>query len=563
MSSEIASKTRSGRGSSSLDAISFEAAGELSLPALLARRVDETPERRAVLGVRRALTFSEWQSGAARFARVLADTLGNLRGDRILVWLSNDEAHSFVCVLHGIFMLAGIAVALDDRITATEALSLVHDTDPRALVIGPSVMHNLGERGLLELGADHVAPSDDPERLALVPIRGHDLEHTRVDWSLEDAGDEILGSDARPADHAVIFYSSGSTGKPKGALWRQSDWALYSERTAHAIYAIPRDGKPLGPDDVVQSPIPVYTGAGLMENIYTPVVAGCTLAFESRRFDPVRSAQRMSELGTTIYNGAPPHFAMMCDLAEAPEPTALELLISGGSAFTKPLYERMRQQWPRAAIANWYGLMESGTGQTLNCGVDMEREPEAIGRLVWPAEARIVDANLNDVDDGIEGELWLRGPGQIEGYFRNPEQTSRRLHDGWLRTGDNAVRSTDGLYHAAGRGEDRINRGGFKFYPIEVESVLESHSGVRESGVTAVPHPILGDDVVAFVVRTTGHAVTESELRAYCRTRLAPNKVPARIFFEDALPRNAYGKVMRRQLLARYTQLAKREDAAR
>ena len=120
-----------------------------------------------------------------------------------------------MCVLHGIFMLAGIAVALDDRITATEALSLVHYTDPRALVIGPSVVHNLGERGLTELGADHIAPSDDPERLALVPIRGHHLEHTRVDWSLEDAGDEILGSDARPADHAVIFYSSGSTGKPK------------------------------------------------------------------------------------------------------------------------------------------------------------------------------------------------------------------------------------------------------------------------------------------------------------------------------------------------------------
>ncbi len=184
----------------------------------------------------------------------------------------------------------------------------------------------------------------------------------------------------------------------------------------------------------------------------------------------------------------------------------------------------------------------------------MASAPEAIGRLLWPAEARIVGDRLDDVADGVEGELWLRAPGQIEGYFRNPEQTAKRLHDGWLRTGDRAVRDASGLYHAVGRSEDRINRGGFKFYPIEIESVLEEHEAVREAAVVAIPHPVLGHDVAAFIVPATGHSVTEDELRAHCRAQLAPNKVPAHVLFSDTLPRNAYGKVMRRELARRHEQ---------
>ncbi|HWC08160.1 MAG TPA: class I adenylate-forming enzyme family protein, partial [Solirubrobacterales bacterium] len=314
------------------------------------------------------------------------------------------------------------------------------------------------------------------------------------------------------------------------------------------IYALPRDGKALGTDDVLQSPIPLYTAASLMENIYSPVFSGCLLACEGRRFDAARSLQRIDELGSTIYNGAPPHFAMMCDLPDTSQPERLELMITGGSAFTRPLFEKIRRRWPQVAVANWFGLMESGSGQTLNWGEDMEREPDTLGRPVWPTEARVVDADLNDVEVGGEGELWLRAPGQIEGYFKNPEQTAKRLHEGWLRTGDRVVETEDGRFRGRGRGEDRINRGGFKFYPVEIETVLEAHPDVREAAAIGISHEVLGENVVAFVVHGDGGEVGEEELRTYCRQSLAPNKIPARIYFEESLPRNAYGKVVRKQL---------------
>ena len=247
--------------------------------------------------------------------------------------------------------------------------------------------------------------------------------------------------------------------------------------------------------------------------------------------------------------------AMMCDLPPGPVPEHLELMISGGSAFTPALYRRMRTRWPHVSLANWYGLMESGCGQTLNYGPDMEAEPGAIGRPVPPTKVRIVDDEFADVAVGVEGELWTQATAQMREYFRNPEQTAKRLHDGWLRTGDRALIDGDGILHVVGRNEERINRGGFKFYPIEIEAVLEADPQVREVAVITVPHETLGQDVVAFVVPADGAEIDPDALRARCKMRVAPNKVPSQIFIKDALPRTAYGKVVRRSLAGEYEQM--------
>jgi len=335
-------------------------------------------------------------------------------------------------------------------------------------------------------------------------------------------------------------------------VWTQSSICQYAERVAHATYALPRDGASLNETDVLQSPIPLHTAASLIENLYPMVLSGCTLIFEGRRFDPAASEERMAAMGTTIYNGVPPHFALMCQLPRSRPEASPQLMLTSGSAITADLYGRMRERWPRTAIANWYGLNESGPGQTLNHGADMERAPGAIGRPLPPTEIRIVDADRRPVQQGVQGELLMRAPGQMREYFRNPEQTAKRFHEAWLVTGDHAVMDEDGLIHVVGRNEDRINRGGFKFYPAELEATLEAHEAVREAAVVAVPHDVLGSDAVAFVVPAQDGYADEDALRQHCRASLAANKVPARIIFVEALPRGAYGKVIRRELLAQY-----------
>jgi acyl-coenzyme A synthetase/AMP-(fatty) acid ligase len=161
----------------------------------------------------------------------------------------------------------------------------------------------------------------------------------------------------------------------------------------------------------------------------------------------------------------------------------------------------------------------------------------------------VVDAGLEPVGPGVEGDLLMRAPGQMTEYFRNPEQTEVRFRGDWLFTGDRVVAEEDGLLHVVGRNEERINRGGFKFYPAEIESALEEHDAVREAAVIAVPHPILGQDAVGFVVASGPEDPEEDALRAHLRERIAPNKVPGKIVIVEEFPRGAYGKVIRRKLL--------------
>jgi acyl-CoA synthetase (AMP-forming)/AMP-acid ligase II len=528
----------------------------MSLSAMLEQRVAETPDATAIHDVQGQLSFAGLHRASEGMATLLEERFGSIVGERILLWMGNDDAVNFVSVLNAVFAHGAIAVALDDRSTVHETRRIIAETEPRAIALSGKVLDYLGDEGLEDLGLEELGGEQPPGLVYLIPIENGAIAGQPQTWSATSA--EQHGgfvSVAKPSHDAAIFYSSGSTGRPKGAAWTHQGLAQYAERAAHGIYADPREGKPLTPDDVLQSPIPLYTAASLMENVVASVFAGCALVFEGRRFDPTASEQRMHEFETTIYNGAPPHFAMMCDLPESPAPPRLEMMVCGGSAFTPPLYRRMRERWPGVSIANWYGLLESGVGQTLNHGSDIEREPGSIGRPVWPTEFRIVDDKYQDVATLVEGELWTRAPAQIREYYRNPEQTAKRLHESWLKTGDWARLDEDGLIHLVGRNEERINRGGFKFYPVEIESVLEEDQRVREAAVIAVSHPVLGQDVVAFVVPASGESLDEEVLRQYCRSRVAPNKVPSRIIVKDMLPRGSYGKVVRRVLAQEYAEI--------
>lgn len=533
----------------------FAAASEMTVHELFERRVAETPDALAARAVLGEMTFAEWKGRADSLRALIEGVEGveALAGERVALWMTNDEALTHLGALQATLGAAAIAVPLDDRMAVPEAKRVLAEADPRLLVVSRLVAERLGRGGFAELGA---TPPDaglgDAEALVLRTSRGAAIG-AAVPWDAATAPPGPPGpSPAKPDDDALIAYTSGSTGKPKGAMWTQAAICQYAERVAHGTHAEPRGGRGLSEDDVLQSPIPLYTAASLIENVYPTVFAGCTLVFEGRRFDPEASQERMARFGTTIYNGVPPHLALMCDRS-AHEGAAPGLILTSGSALTGDLYRRVRERFPAATIVNWYGLNESGTGQLINYGEDMEREPQAIGRPLWPTEIRIVDQSGEPVEPGTEGELWMRSAGQMSEYFNSPEQTAERLHEGWLRTGDHVRMDAGGLVHVVGRGEERINRGGFKYYPAEVEAALEEHEAVRKAAVVAVPHPVLGQDTVAFV--ELAGEVGEQDLRDHCRRQIAANKVPSRIHAIDELPHGAYGKVQRRELLQRLEQI--------
>jgi acyl-CoA synthetase (AMP-forming)/AMP-acid ligase II len=530
----------------------FDQVSDMTVPELFERRVEESGDALAVRSVQGELTFSRWLAQSLSLAELLGSQFGGLRGERIAIWMTNDEATTYVSALQATFEVGGIAVSLDDRYTVHEAQRILQHAEPRVLVVGPQIAARLGAEGFAALGLEDWAVSS-PWDAVVLPLENDAIAGAPTPWTAADSDGSLTPRRvARPDDDALIAFTSGSTGTPKGPIWSQSAICQYAERLTHVTYSLPRGGKNLQADDVLQSPIPLYTAASLIENIYPTVFSGCELIFEAQRFDPAASEERMARHGTTVYNGVPAFFALMCDLPEKRPGAAPELMIMSGSALTEALYRRMRERWPSTAVTNWYGLNESGTGQTLNYGPDMDRHPDSIGRPLPPTEIRVVDADLNPVPPGTEGDLLMRAPGQMREYFRSPEQTAERLRGDWLFTGDRVVQDDDGLIHVVGRNEDRINRGGFKFYPAEVRSALEKHHAVREAAVIAVPHDVLGQDAVAFVVKTDEGDVDEDDLRRHCRSQIAPNKVPARVIFLDEMPRAAYGKVNRRKLLALY-----------
>jgi acyl-CoA synthetase (AMP-forming)/AMP-acid ligase II len=539
---------------SRLEDIDFSAAQALTLPRLLQRRAEETPDAIAVRSVTGHLTFGAWARRANHLARILEEMgiAPDLRGERVLIWMSNEDATQFVAAFQAILATGAIVVPLDDRMSALDVRRIIDQTEPQALVVSHAIYGNLGADACRELGLGPLP--EDPAEVDVVAFSdGRVRDVVRWDLGEADGFSGGLSDRALPGDDAFIAFTSGSTGQPKGALLTHGGASAYAERVVNFIYARPRNVERLMAGDVVQSPIPLYTTASLIENFYPTILSGCTLLYEGRRFDPAASEATMAAAGTTIYNGAPAHAAMMCALPPGEHEAARpQMMIVGGSALTRSLYSQMRERWPSAAIANWYGLNETGPGQTLNFGEDIERDPGSIGRPVWPTQLRIAGGDARQVPDGLEGELWLRAPGQISRYFRNPEATAQRVQDGWIRTGDRAVRGEDGLIRLLGRNEDRINRGGFKFYPAEIEDVLEQHEAVVEAAAFGIPHPLLGEDAVAVVALAPDNRVGEEELRDFCRGRLARNKVPSRIVFVDQLPRNQYAKVIRREVRVQY-----------
>ncbi|MDQ1696732.1 MAG: long-chain acyl-CoA synthetase, partial [Frankiaceae bacterium] len=425
----------------------FGEVSTMTLPELFERRVEETPDSLAVHSAQGDMTFAGWWTRALSIADLLTASFGSLRGERVALWFTNDEAMTYVSTLQSVFEVGAISMGLDDRYAVPELQRLFDLAEPRVLVIGPQLAERLGPEGFAELGLDGSPPAPDWDALVL-PIEGRLIAGAPTPWASGDTDGALSPSRvAAPADDAMIAFTSGSTGTPKGPIWSQAAVCQYAERVSHCTYAVPRAGKALSDRDVLQSPVPLYTAASLIENIYPTVFSGCQLVFEGRRFDAAASEERMARHGTTVYNGVPAFFAMMCDLPKRRPGPAPELMIMSGSALTEGLYRRMRQRWPTTQVANWYGLNESGTGQTLNHGPDMERHPSSIGRPLPPTEIRVVDADLNAVAVGIEGDLLMRAPGQMREYFRSPDQTAERFRGDWLFTGDRAVQDEDGLIH--------------------------------------------------------------------------------------------------------------------
>ncbi len=351
-----------------------------------------------------------------------------------------------------------------------------------------------------------------------------------------------------------LLYTSGTTAAPKGAM--MTSRGLLAEYQS-CILALD-----FGPHDRALAALPLYHTAQMHAFTMPQLLAGAeTVLIEA---PAPETCLRLIETHRLTSFFAPP--TVWISLLRSPDfatrdLTSLRHVYYGASIMPVPVLEELRARLPGARPYNCYGQSEIAPLATVLRPEEHDARPASCGRPVFNVETRIVDDAMRDVAPGERGEIVHRSPQLMAGYWDKPEETREAFRGGWFHSGDVGIMDEAGYITVVDRVKDVIKTGGTIVASREVEEVLFTHPGVSEVAVIALPHPKWIEAVTAVVVRRPGAAVDAEELVAHCRAGLAPFKVPKRILFQDDLPRNTAGKLLKRALRDTYAALDWNEDA--
>ena len=489
-----------------------------TVDGVLRRSARRTPARVAVEYRDRTWTYEELDGAVSRAATVLLGQ-GLAPGDRVGAYGHNSDA----------YLVAFLACA---------RAGLVHVPVNQNLT-GDDLAYLVGQSGSALVLADPDLTDRLPEGVRTLPLR--------------DADDSLLarlsgsepydGPEPRGEDLVQLLYTSGTTALPKGAM--MSHRALVHEYLS-AIAALD-----LSAGDRPAHSLPLYHSAQMHVFLLPYLAVGATnLILDApdgdRLFDLI-------EEGRVDSLFAPP--TVWIGLANRPDFTTRDLsglrkAYYGASIMPVPVLERLRERLPKLGFYNCFGQSEIGPLATVLAPDEHKGRMDSCGRTVLFVDARVVDEDGADVPDGTPGEIVYRSPQLCEGYWDKPEETAEAFRDGWFRSGDLAVRDAHGYFTIVDRVKDVINSGGVLVASRQVEDALYSHEAVAEAAVIGLPDDKWIEAITAVVVPRSD--VAEAELIAHTRERLPAFKAPKRVLFVDALPRNASGKILKRELRDRF-----------
>jgi malonyl-CoA/methylmalonyl-CoA synthetase len=469
----------------------------------------------------RIISYADAADQSGRIANLLI-AQGVAPGDRVAVQV---EKSVEMILLYLACVRAGAALLpLNTAYTLTELEYFLGDAEPAMIVCGPE--REAGVKALADKLGLPAPMTLDSDGLGTLSARAGGLA--------PDFTDVARG----PDDLAAILYTSGTTGRSKGAMLTHENLAS-NARTL-------RDYWRFTAQDVLLHALPVFHSHGLFVAINTTLVAGSSMIFLPR-FD-ADDVFRLLPQATTMM-GVPTFYTRMVgDPRLTREAAAHIRLFVSGSA---PLLAETHRQFLAMtghAILERYGMTE--TNMNTSNPYDGERRPGTVGFPLPGIQARICDPDSGaPCPDGTIGMIEVKGPNVFTGYWRMPEKTAAEFRsDGFFITGDLGIIDADGYVSIVGRGKDLVISGGYNIYPIEIESEIDAIDGVAESAVIGVPHPDLGEAIVAVVVRAPGANIDGEAIIAALDGRLARFKQPRRVIFVDELPRNTMAKVQKQRL---------------
>ncbi|WP_239807073.1 class I adenylate-forming enzyme family protein [Croceicoccus hydrothermalis] len=364
---------------------------------------------------------------------------------------------------------------------------------------------------------------------------------------------DLPDENADPDDGATIFYTSGTTGKPKGALGTHRNiltctltGAFASQRSALRRGEVPAE-KPARTGLLV---IPLFHVTACNSSLMGTLMAGNRLVM-MRKWDAGKALALIEREKVNTTGGVP---AIAWQLIEHPDRdrydlSSLEFISYGGAPSAPELVRRIGGDL-KSLPGNGYGMTETSATVTFHGAEDYVNRPESCGPPMPVTDLKVMDADTaTPLEAGAVGELWVRGPQVVKGYWNRPEDTAQTFVDGWVRTGDIARLDEEGFLTIVDRAKDIVIRGGENIYSSEVENVLYEHPAVTDAALVGIPDKVLGEEPAAVVHCAPGRTASEAELQQWVRERLAGFKVPVRVLFRsEPLPRNANGKILKAEL---------------
>ncbi len=492
------------------------------LGLILARSAERFGSQPALIAGGRTFTYQALHEMCDRVAGGL-HALGVRPGDRVSLYSPN--RWEWVVAYHAALRAGAVVNPINVMLTPEEVAFVLNDC-------GAAAIFTSGDKAEVISGLTREVPT------------------LRRVISFDDGGfGELLSSPAAapeiprpaPADLSTIGYTSGTTGHPKGAM--QSHRAVFLNTAA--LFAV----QTRTDRDVMLNalPLPHVYGNVVMNGTF---MAGATLVL-LERFDPAAALAGIQRYHATVFDGVPTMYAMMLADPSLPNADLSALRICAVGGQTMPAAKMAEwEHRSQAPLLELWGMTELGGAGTANCSY-MPNVHGSIGFALPGLEACIaaIDDAARTVPDGEPGELMVRGPLVMLGYYGNKEATEAAIEpDGWLHTGDIATRDEEGHYFIVDRRKDLIITGGFNVYPAEIERVVAAHPAVAMVAVGSVPDEVHGELARAYVVLRPGATATEAEIIDYCRPHLAAYKRPRSVRFVSDLPKTSTGKVMRREL---------------
>jgi long-chain acyl-CoA synthetase len=496
------------------------------------------------------VSFGGWFRAVAALAAHL-QAQGVRKGDRVALAMRN--LPEWPVAFFAITVIGAICVPLNAWWTGPELSYGLSNSGAKLLICD-------AER--LDRAAPHFAELPALEQVLVARASGAVSGATRLEdiignsagWSaLPDT--DLPDVAIVPDDPATILYTSGTTGNPKGALGthRNLTTNILSSGYAAARSVLRRgEALPEPTRKVMLTVIPLFHATACSATMMGAIAGGHTLIF-MYKWDPVQAFGIIQREKVNATGGVP---TIAWQLLEHPDRanydlSSLETIGYGGAPSAPELVRRIYEEFG-ALPGNGWGMTETTATVTTHSGEDYLNRPTSCGPAVAAADLEIRgEDGVTVLPVGTIGELWARGPMIVAGYWQNPEATAATFVDGWVRTGDLAYLDEEGFCFIADRAKDIVIRGGENIYSSEVENALYDHPAVMDAAVVGIPHRTLGEEPAAVVHLSAGMAASEAELQSHVRERLAAFKVPVRILFHgETLPRNANGKILKKDLKA-------------